>query len=204
MQDISDVGTIPRSEMSRDARYDVYTDNHNLLYNLIIHQSFLITMPFRNFITEDCICIDVSSRSKTAVLLKVSQLLCRRQPTLDLDTLFDAYWKRESLGSTAIGHGILIPHIRSNATHTITGCLIKLQNPVDFGAEDKQPVDLVVGLVAGVEQADEHLQVLAKITQQFSSATFRRACRKATTQNDLCKLFIQSHQYSPDLAAASI
>jgi PTS system nitrogen regulatory IIA component len=155
-------------------------------------------MPFRDFISEDCICFDTTARSKTAVLLKVSQLLHQKHTGLDQDALFNAYWKRESLGSTTIGHGILIPHIRSMLINKISGCLIKLQNPVDFGAEDKQPVDLVVGLIAGAEQADEHLQILSKIIKQFNTASFRRTCRKASNQAELCQLFIQNSQYSSE------
>lgn len=159
-------------------------------------------MPFRDFISTNCICIDSSARSKTAVLLKVSQLLSQNQPKLDIDALFDAYWKRECLGSTTIGHGILIPHIRSTAIDNISGCLIKLQNPVDFGAEDKQPVDLVLGLVVGATKINEHLQILSKIIKQFSSPSFRNACRKATNQTELCTLFIENSECKEELAEA--
>lgn len=149
-------------------------------------------MAFRDFLTTECIQIDTTARSKTAVFLKISQILSQNYPQLDAETLFDSYWKREHLGSTTMGHGILIPHIRTDAINQIKGCFLKLHHPVDFGAEDKQPVDLVLGLVVASEQVDEHLQTLARIIKQFSNPQFRHACRKALNQSNLCDLVLQS------------
>ncbi|KTC78116.1 PTS sugar transporter subunit IIA [Legionella brunensis] len=136
------------------------------------------------------VCIDCTSQSKTAVLLKVSQLLSQTHPELNTQNLFDAYWKRESLGSTAIGQGITIPHVRAAEITTPTACVIKLLNPVDFGAEDKQPVDLVIGLVVPQEQIDQHLRLLAAIIKQFSQPSFRESCRRATSNEALYRLII--------------
>ncbi len=157
-------------------------------------------MPFNDFLTTDSICIDSTARSKTAVFLKISKLLCQNNPQLDVEMLFDAYWKRETLGSTTIGHGILIPHIRTDAIRKIGGCLLKLQHPVDFGAEDKQPVDIVLGLVVASEQVDEHLQTLAKIIKQFNNPQFRNACRNATDHAELCQLFARNPHYDIEMA----
>jgi len=147
-------------------------------------------MQFRNFLDTYSVCIDATSQSKTAVLLKLSQLLSKQHPELEAESLFDAYWKRESMGSTAIGHGIVIPHIRSALVRKTCACLLKLQNPVDFGAIDKQPIDLVLGLVVPQHQTDQHLQTLATISKQFSDPTFRNACRKANDSNALYALLI--------------
>ncbi|CEK09677.1 PTS sugar transporter subunit IIA [Legionella hackeliae] len=134
------------------------------------------------------VCIDSTSHSKTAVLLKISQLLSQTYPELDPQELFDAYWKRECLGSTAIGQGITIPHIRSAAINTPKACVIRLLNPIDFGAEDKQPVDLVIGLVVPQEQVNQHLQLLDAIIKQFSQSSFRDLCRQTMCPNELYQL----------------
>lgn len=143
--------------------------------------------------------IDSTSQSKTAVLLKISQLLSQNHPELDAQELFDAYWKRESLGSTAIGQGITIPHIRAAGISNPRGCVIRLLNPVDFGAEDKQPVDLVIGLVVPQEQIDQHLQMLDAIIKQFSVPSFRDACRRMATNKELYNLLV-GESLTPEFA----
>lgn len=150
---------------------------------------FLVqTMQLCDNLNLNSVYIDKISQSKTAVLLKVSQLLSQDHPKLNVEELFEAYWKRECLGSTAIGQGITIPHIRSNLIKKPRACFIRLQNPVDFGAEDKQPVDLVIGLVVPQEQVEQHLKMLSAIIKQFSASAFREACRHASNQEELYEI----------------
>lgn len=93
------------------------------------------------------------------------------------------------MGSTSIGQGITIPHIRVPGLTQPHACVIRLLNPVDFGATDKQPVDLVIGLVVPQEQqVDQHLQLLASIIKQFSIPSFREACRRMTDSGALYNL----------------
>ena len=145
-------------------------------------------MHLSRIINLNTVCIDSSSQSKTAVLLKISQLLSQANPQLEVDHLFDAYWKRESLGSTAIGQGITIPHVRAAGITKPQACVLRLLNPVDFGAEDKQPVDLVIGFVVPQENVEQHLQILASIIKQFKTPAFREACRRSTTSEDFYHL----------------
>ncbi|WED43421.1 PTS sugar transporter subunit IIA [Legionella cardiaca] len=155
-------------------------------------------MQLRQVIHPSNVCIDCTSQSKTAVLLKLSQLLSHTYPELDAQQLFDAYWKRESLGSTAIGQGITIPHVRSAEITSPKACIIRLLHPVDFGAQDKQPVDLVIGLVVPQEQIDQHLQLLDTIIKQFNEPSFRAACRRVTSNEALYDLI--SQQTTTELA----
>jgi PTS system nitrogen regulatory IIA component len=147
-------------------------------------------MQLSQIIDLDTVYLDSVSQSKTAVLLKISQLLNQHRPSLDVETLFDAYWKRESLGSTAIGQGITIPHIRLANLAKPLGCFIRLLNPIDFGALDKQAVDLVIGLAVPKAQTDQHLQLLATIIKQFSEPSFRKACRIAKDNVALYNLLL--------------
>ncbi|MGQ3888006.1 PTS sugar transporter subunit IIA [Legionella sp. CNM-1927-20] len=142
------------------------------------------------FIAPQHVYIDLASQSKTAVFHKISELFTTTIPELNFNELFDAFWHRELLGSTAIGHGIIIPHIRLPTINQPKACLIKLINPVDFGAEDKQPADLVVGLIVPPNQEEHHLTILAAIIKQFSDSSFRNACRKANNAESLYALVV--------------
>lgn len=150
-------------------------------------------MLFSQILSPDHVCIDSTAQSKTAVLLKISQLLSQYQPALEVESLFDALWRRDSLGSTAIGNGIIIPHIRTTAIDKTVGCFLKLQNPVDFAADDKQPIDLVVGLVVPQAQPTQHLQLLKDIINRFNCPEFRLACRNATNSLTLYHLLCQDN-----------
>ncbi|KTC98270.1 PTS sugar transporter subunit IIA [Legionella erythra] len=148
-------------------------------------------MQLFQLLNEHRVLIDTYSHSKTAVLAKISQLFSEDYPQLNANDLFEAYWHRESLGSTTLGHGLLIPHIRSAHIDAPAACFIRLQRPVDFGAEDKQPVDLVIGLLGPDDHPEKHLNVLSTLVKQVSSATFRDQCRSASSAIELYQVLQQ-------------
>lgn len=87
--------------------------------------------------------------------------------------------ERETLGSTALGHGVAIPHARSNAFDAARGAFLRLSHPVDFGARDNAPVDLVFAMCVPQHSPQLHLEVLSELAERFSSADFRDALRGA-------------------------
>lgn len=119
-----------------------------------------------------------SAASKKATLEIISQQLAdgdsQRQKAI-----FDALINRERLGSTGLGDGVAIPHGRINGISEPVGCLVKLQQGVDFEASDDQPVDLIAGLAVPADCTEDHLQILAAIARAFSDNDFTQAARQA-------------------------
>lgn len=151
-------------------------------------------MYFRDLFHKSCVCIDDNAQSKTALFYKISQLLSHPHSNLTSDELFDALWQRESLGSTGIGHGVIVPHIRSANVSKACACFIKLNHPVYFGGDDKQPIDLVAGLVRPQDSNKQHLEILKAIIKPLSNAAFRAACRQANDNKTLYSLLMQHTQ----------
>ncbi len=94
----------------------------------------------------------------------------------DMD-IFDALITRERLGSTALGHGVALPHSRLAAIEEPIAAMITLSDGVDFEAQDGQPVDLLIGLLVPERCNDEHLKILAALAQRFSDHYFRDELR---------------------------
>jgi len=103
---------------------------------------------------------------------------------VDRDLLYDFFLAREALGSTGVGDGIAIPHVRNpvvlHVSHpSITLCF--LEHPVDFQSVDDQPVHTVFSLVSGTIRA--HLYLLSRLSfalhdPSFKEAVLRRAPRE--------------------------
>ena len=98
--------------------------------------------------------------------------------------------KRERLGSTAIGHGIAIPHGRTNAFDHARAAFLRLREPIDFGASDGERVDLVFAMAVPEHFTQEHLQLLAQIAEQFADAGFRDALRDAPDATALRRVLL--------------
>lgn len=106
------------------------------------------------------------------------------------DAIALALGQRERLGSTAIGHGVAIPHARSDAFHAARGAFLRLGRALDFGARDGVPVDLVFAISATDERPEEHLQHLAEIAARFSDPAFRERLRVAAGVAALRRLLL--------------
>ncbi len=117
--------------------------------------------------------------SKKHVLNQLSKLICQDLKDVEVDDIFSALVDRERLGSTAIGHGVAIPHVRSTLVKHPLGALLRLEHGIDFGATDKQEVDLFFALLVPVDGDEEHLQILAHIAKKFHDPAFREKLRLA-------------------------
>lgn len=121
----------------------------------------------------------VSASSKKRLLEVVADLLIQDQAA-ELDRpVFDSLCARERLGSTGLGHGVAIPHGRTPGLATATGAFVRLREPLDFGAPDGEPVDLVFALAVPEHFTHQHLVLLSQLADMFGDAEFRDRLRAA-------------------------
>jgi PTS system nitrogen regulatory IIA component len=87
---------------------------------------------------------------------------------------------------------VAIPHCRSSRCTSITGMLLKLEQPIDFETVDDAPVDLIFALIVPAEAHDEHLKVLGALATAFNDPDYRYSLRSAEDTNTLFKRAIAS------------
>ncbi len=100
----------------------------------------------------------------------------------DPEFLFEVLLARESVGSTGIGDGIAIPHVRNPVVLHVNQPIVSLcflNTPVDFGAIDGKPVFALFGLISPTVRI--HLHVLSRLAYGLQDPGFKAAVvRKAT------------------------
>ncbi|MDQ1063535.1 PTS fructose transporter subunit IIA [Stenotrophomonas rhizophila] len=112
---------------------------------------------------------------RDSVLKAAARLLACREANAEL--LYTNLRERETLGSTAIGHGIAIPHGRAPLLERPRGALLRLETPVDFGGDE--PVDLVFAIAVPSHYTHQHLMLLSELAELFSEPAIRQALREA-------------------------
>ncbi len=142
-------------------------------------------MDIIDLITPDRIVCNSEVASKKRVIEVLSELLATGQPDLSARPIFDSLIGRERLGSTGLGHGVALPHGRFSQSQQAIGAFIKLKKGVDFDAIDRQPVDLVFGLLVPDHYTDEHLKILAYLAEMFSDQAFCQQLRDADSDQAL-------------------
>ena len=103
---------------------------------------------------------------------------------LDQESVYRSLLAREKLGSTAIGHGVAIPHSRMSGCSEPLGCLILLSEGVDFGAPDGADVEIAFILLVPEAATQDHLDLLASLANAFSNADILDRLKKADRAGD--------------------
>jgi PTS system nitrogen regulatory IIA component len=93
---------------------------------------------------------------------------------IDREEIFQLFLARESLTSTAIGDGIALPHVRNPIVLHVDRPMVTLcflEKPVDFGALDGKPVQVLFSLICPTMR--DHLQVLSRLSYALRDAKFK-------------------------------
>ena len=129
----------------------------------------------------------VAAANKKLLLGQLGQLAGR---ALDLDgrEVAERLAAREKLGATGFGGGVAIPHGRIAGLPAMTGLFARLAQPIDYGAVDGAPVDLVFLLLSPELAGAEHLKALARISRRLRDAAFSAKLRGAGSPDALYAL----------------
>ncbi|PYQ64704.1 MAG: PTS fructose transporter subunit IIA [Acidobacteria bacterium] len=127
----------------------------------------------------------IGGSDKTSVLHNVVETM-RLPAEVDREFLFEVLLAREALGSTAIGEGIAIPHVRNPVIlhlerPMVTVCF--LERAVDFGALDGRPVNVLFTLISPTVRA--HLHLLSRLSYALRDRSFKDAVMQQAARDDL-------------------
>ncbi len=117
---------------------------------------------------------DVPGHSKDTVLRAVARRLPLRNED-EKEFVLQGMLAREALGSTAIGGGVAIPHVRNPIILHVTRPAVMLsflENEIDFGALDGQPVTVLFTVVSPTVRL--HLHLLSRLGFVLHDADVRR------------------------------
>jgi len=116
-----------------------------------------------------------STTSKKRLLTELGEL-AHSAHGLNAQSVVEALLAREGLGPTGVGHGVALPHARIDDIDEVTGLFVLLEKPVDFGAVDRQPVDIAFALFAPEMQASSTSSTRTRIAHP---ARHGRLCQTA-------------------------
>jgi nitrogen PTS system EIIA component len=133
------------------------------------------------------ILLDVDVAGREPLLERIAAALGARARVLPAQVLASLV-AREELGSTALGHGVAIPHARMSQCGAVAGVFVRTRLPIPFGAPDLKPVSLFLALLVPKQATERHLQLLATAANMFGDRNFRdglRACPDAMSAREL-------------------
>lgn len=104
------------------------------------------------------------------------------------DEYVKAVIKREKRGSTGIGHGVAVPHLKTLDVSSVIVAIGLSDRGVEFNALDRQPVHAVFLLVSPEERPEDHIAAMNAIVGCLGKDQFRRFLRQAKSIADVVTL----------------
>lgn len=123
-----------------------------------------------------------------AALAKKSEVL-RHVPE---GAILEALQDRETLGSTAFGNGVAIPHCRMRDVKDFVVGLMTIPQGLDFEAEDQKRVKLMVFIIAPRQQSNTHVRLLSVISQALQDTEAVEKMTQAKDEDQLRQLFLEA------------
>ncbi len=155
-------------------------------------------MNLHEIISRECVKAPLECTDKKGVIDELVAMLAASGTITNGAAFGETVWTREQARSTGIGHGLAIPHGKSELVTTLAMAIGKPAEPIDFGSIDGKPVKLVVLLASPIDQTSEHIQALARISRLMTVEEFREKIYAAESADEVFELL--HHQ---DFATAS-
>ena len=153
-------------------------------------------MKIMDFLSKKAIVADIKSTKKEEVIRELVDALIEAD---DIEKryrnkLMEALMARESLGSTAIGQGIAIPHAKSECVDRLVAAFGISKKGVDFDSLDGEPAYTFFLLVAPQDSAGPHLKALARISRLLKDKYFRDSLRASSDDKSIVRIITQEDE----------
>ncbi|MGZ4608062.1 MAG: PTS fructose transporter subunit IIABC [Blastococcus sp.] len=153
-------------------------------------------------ITTDLVALDADlGADKSAVVLRLAQLVAAAGRATDAGALHTDVMAREAQAPTGLPGGIASPHCRSEAVTEASLAFARLVPPVDFGAPDG-PAELVFLIAAPAHGDADHLTLLTALARALVRPEFVASLRAASSREEIVALVDDVVSPAPAAAAA--
>jgi fructose-specific phosphotransferase system IIA component len=153
-------------------------------------------MKIIDFLSKKAIVTDIKPTKKEDVIKELVDALINAGEIekRNRNKLFDALMARESLGSTAIGQGVAIPHAKSDCVEKLVAAFGISKKGVDFDSLDGEPAYIFFLLLAPQDSAGPHLKALARISRLLKDKYFRDSLRTSEDDKSIIKIISQEDE----------
>lgn len=118
--------------------------------------------------------VPLEATTKEAALRELVAVLADDQAIADPEDVLRVVRDRERILSTGIGHGVALPHGKSDACPDLSIAAGVTREPIEFDALDQAPVQLIFLLVGPESAAGPHIKALSRISRLVRQPELRQ------------------------------
>ncbi|EEQ9232854.1 PTS 2-O-a-mannosyl-D-glycerate transporter subunit IIABC [Escherichia coli] len=159
-----------------------WRDYKNDQVRIMMNLTTLTTLTHR-----DALCLNARFTSREEAIHALTQRLAALGKISSTEQFLEEVYRRESLGPTALGEGLAVPHGKTAAVKEAAFAVATLSEPLQWeGVDGPEAVDLVVLLAIPPNEAGTtHMQLLTALTTRLADDEIRARIQSATTPDEL-------------------
>ena len=129
------------------------------------------------------VCVQAQYASRDEAIRQLTMRLVALGKVTDSDAFLAEVLHRETLGPTALGEGLAVPHGKSTAVKEAAFAVATLREPLEWeGVDGPEKVELIFLLaIPPAEAGSTHIQVLTELTSRLADDALRARVMAATT-----------------------
>ena len=131
-------------------------------------------MTLMEILSGKSVIVGLHGQDKRQILEELVDALEVGEKITDREKVLEAVFQREEIMSTGIGHGIAIPHGKSEYVKELGGVLGIKGDGVEFDSLDGQPTFIFFLLVSPMDVSGPHIKALARISRLLKEEGFRK------------------------------
>ncbi|EBY0374897.1 PTS 2-O-a-mannosyl-D-glycerate transporter subunit IIABC [Salmonella enterica subsp. enterica serovar Toulon] len=133
------------------------------------------------------VCLNARFTDRDDAIRQLAQRLVELGKITDADAYLAEVFERESLGPTALGEGLAVPHGKTAAVKEAAFAVATLREPLAWeGVDGPEPVELIFLLaIPPAEAGSTHIQILTDLTTRLADDEVRRRVMAADSPEAL-------------------
>ena len=142
---------------------------------------------FLEYMSEDRIILNLKSQDKEEVFEEMAPLFVEDNiiDAEELEEFIEGLKEREKLTATGMQDGIAVPHAKSPSVHKIALALGISKEGINFESMDGEPSKYIFMIAAPKGTKQEHLDLLAMISELSYSEEVLEKLEKAQTKSEV-------------------
>jgi len=130
-------------------------------------------MEVNEFINKNLIKMKLESNNKDSVIKELIEIMAKNDVITDKEEVIKKAMEREEKGTTGVGKGVAIPHVKSDAVKRPAVAFGRSDQGIDYGSMDEKPSYLFFLITVPEESHNEHLKLLAQLSRNLVHDDFR-------------------------------
>ncbi len=162
-----------------------------------------LPMRLSEYLSESLILLDLNTESKTEAFRAMVSTLAQEKMVSEPHIFLKEVIAREEIEPTCVGHGIALPHARTQCVDRPVIIIARTKRGIPFTPIPKDRVHLIFMLGTPADAPNLYLQLLSQLCRLLHNRAFREQLLTATTSQEVLQLLSQEPECANmSLAAA--